>query len=89
MNYHTRKFLNPKKGVAAIECYADMSSKWCDISVKIADCNKVVSLEFDFSDMKEYKEKRAKLLLLINELQQLRLVIDNTVANPEFKKGMK
>ena len=89
MIYQSRKFLNSKKGVAVIECSADMSSKWCDINVKIADCNRVVTLDFDFSDMKGYKEKRAKLLLIIDELNKLRMAIDNTVADPAFKKGMK
>ena len=89
MIYQSRKFLNSKKGIAAIECTADMSSKWCDINVKIADCNKVVTLDFDFSDMKGYKEKRKKLLILITELNKLRVMIDNTVATPEFRKGMK
>ena len=89
MNYHSRKFLNTKQGIAAIECSADMSSKWCDINVKIADCNRAVSLDFDFSDMKGYKEKRKKLIILITELNKLRVMIDDTVATPEFRKGMK
>jgi hypothetical protein len=89
MNYHSRKFLNSKQGIAAIECSAEMSTTWSNVHVKIADCNKSVSLDFDFSGMKAYKEKRAKLLLIINELQELRMAIDNKMQDPEFRKGMK
>jgi len=39
--------------------------------------------------MKGYKEKRNKLLLIIDELNKLRMAIDNAVADPAFKKGMK
>ena len=89
MNYHSRKFLNSKKGIAAIECSADMESKWCNIGVKISDCNKTVNLDFDFNTVKDFKEKRTKLLLIIDELQELRRIIDNKMAEPEFKKGMR
>jgi hypothetical protein len=89
MNYYSRKFLNSKKGIAAIECSADMESKWCNIGVKISDCNKTVNLDFDFNTVKDFKEKRAKLLLVISELQELRRMIDNKMAEPEFKKGMR
>ena len=89
MNYHSRKFLNTKQGIAAIECSAEMSSMWSNVNVKIADCNRAVSLDFDFNGMKAYKEKRAKLLLIINELNALCMAIDNKMADPEFRKGMK
>lgn len=89
MNYYSRKFLNSKKGIAAIECSADMESKWCNIGVKISDCNKTVNLDFDFNTVKDFKEKRTKLLLIIDELQELRRIIDNKMAEPEFKKGMR
>jgi len=89
MIYHSRKFLNSKKGIAAIQCHADMASKWCDVGVKITDCNRMVTLDFDFHGIKEFKEKRAKLLLIISELQELRMAIDNKMSDPEFRKGMK
>lgn len=89
MTYHSRKFLNSKKGVAAIECRADMASKWCDVTVQISDCHKTVNLEFDFSDAKGHKEKRAKLSLIINELHALLEHIDIKMSDPEFRKGMK
>lgn len=89
MNYHSRKFLNSKKGIAAIECSAEMESKWCNVGVKITDCNRTVNLDFDFNSIKDFKEKRNKLLLIISELQELRMAIDNKMEDPAFKKGMK
>lgn len=89
MTYYSRKFLNSKKGVAAIQCHADMASKWCDVTVQISDCHKTVNLEFDFSDAKGHKEKRAKLSLIINELHALLEHIDIKMSDPEFRKGMK
>ena len=89
MTYYSRKFLNSKNGVAAIQCHADMASKWCDVTVQISDCNKTVNLEFDFSDAKGHKEKRAKLSLIINELHALLEHIDIKMSDPEFRKGMK
>ena len=89
MIYHSRKFLNSKKGIAAIECSAEMESKWCNVGVKITDCNRMVNLDFDFNTIKDFKEKRAKLLILISELQELRMAIDNKMADPMFRKVMK
>lgn len=89
MNYYSRKFLNAKEGVAAIECAANLSSTWCDVNARISDCNKTVSLEFDFNTVKKYKEKRAKLLLIITELNALLTAMDTKMADPEFKKDMK
>ena len=48
MTYHSRKFLNSKTGIAAIECHADMASKGCFVTVGISDCNRTVNLDFDF-----------------------------------------
>ncbi len=89
MKYYSRKFLNSKQGMAAIECSAEMSTNWSDVNVKITDCNRAVSLDFDFSSVKAYKEKRAKLALIISELNELCIKIDNKMADPEFRKGMK
>lgn len=89
MNYQSRKFLNPKTGVAAIECSAEMAHKWCDVNVKITDCNRSVDLQFDFNDVKGYKEKRAKLILIINELSALLSLIDDKMADPKFRKSLK
>ena len=89
MNYHSRKFLNSKKGIAAIECSADMESKWCNVGVKITDCNRMVTLDFDFNTIKDFKEKRTKILLIIAELNALLQAVDKRVADPAFKKGMR
>lgn len=90
MKYQSRKFLNPKTGIAAIECSAEMmSSTWCDVNVKITDCNRAVNLQFDFNDVKGFKEKRAKLTLIINELSALLKLLDDKMADPEFRKSLK
>lgn len=89
MNYHSRKFLNSKKGIAAIECFAEMESKWCNAGIKITDCNRMVNLDLDFNNIKDFKEKRNKLLLIISELQELRMAMDNRMADPAFKKVLK
>ena len=89
MNYHSRKFLNSKKGIAAIECSAEMESKWCNVGVKITDCNRTVNLDFDFNSIKDFKEKRTKILLIIAELNALLQAVDKRVADPAFKKGMR
>jgi hypothetical protein len=89
MKYQSRKFLNPKTGVAAIECSAELTHKWFDINVKITDCSRAVNLQFEFSDIKGYKERRAKLILIINELSALLASIDDKMADPAFRKSLK
>jgi len=71
VKYHSRKFLNKKKGVAAIECDADFSDYSCYASATISDCNRQVSLDFTSYDAKEFDVKLRKLGLVINELFEL------------------
>jgi hypothetical protein len=89
MNYYSRKFLNPKKGVALIECSAEMQHGWSNVCVKITDCNRTISLDIDFDSFKTYKEKRTKLTLMISEIQSLLTYVDDKVKDPEFRKAMK
>lgn len=89
MNYYSRKFLNAKKGAAIIECSAEMSTNWCNVSVKITDCNRAVSLDLDFNSIKTYKEKRNKLELLVTELNELLVAVDNKMEDNEFRKALK
>ena len=89
MNYHSRKFLNRNKGIAAIECFAEMESKWCSAGIIITDCNRMVNLDLDFNNIKDFKEKREKLLLIIYELNKLLSAIDDRMADPAFKKVLK
>ena len=71
IKYHSRKFLNKKTGMAAIECDADFSDYACYASAVISDCNRQVSLDFTSYNAKEFDVKLTKLGLVINELFQL------------------
>ena len=89
MKYNSRKFLNKQTGLAAIQSSADIQSSWADITVNISDCNRQVSLDFCFRSVKGYKDQRAKLQLLINELVLLREVVDAKMTDAEFRYSMK
>ena len=71
VNKVTRKFLNKKEGLAAIECGIDVSNYCVNAGVSITDCNRKVSLDFCIYDAKEYDAKLAKLELVINELAEM------------------
>ena len=76
VNKVTRKFLNKKEGLAAIECGIDVSNYCVNAGVSITDCNRKVSLDFCIYDAKEYDAKLAKLELVINELAELYTTMD-------------
>ena len=69
--HHSRKFLNPKKGVALIETAGRAGVEYVDASVTIGDCHRRIDLDFSFANKKQRKERLAKLELLIGELQDL------------------
>jgi len=71
VKYHSRKFLNKKQGVAAIECDAELADYSCYASVTISDCSRRISLDFTSYDAKEFDDKHAKLVSIINELFEL------------------
>jgi len=79
--YHSRKFLNKKAGMAAIEIHADYSAWNFDCSVAISDCNRRVDLDFSMWGPKNVKEKLDKLDLLISELLQLRGYLDKATVD--------
>jgi len=89
MKYNSRKFLNKQTGLAAIQLSADVQSSWADITVNISDCNRQVSLDFCFRSVKGYKDQRAKLQLLINELVLLRDAVDVVMSDADFRHSMK
>lgn len=82
MNYHSRKFLNEKQGIAAIETifksYSDVDGKYIECSVKISDCNRHITLDLYGNSKKSIAERKKKLNLLIDELTKLRAVYENT-----------
>jgi hypothetical protein len=71
IKYHSRKFLNKKAGLAAIECDADFSDYSCYASATISDCNRQITLDFTSYNAKEIAIKITKLGLVINELFEL------------------
>lgn len=66
--HNSRKFLNSKHGLAAIETSCDVSGWSMDTSVTISDCNRNITLDFSVYREKDYAEKAKKLALIINEL---------------------
>ena len=73
-DYYRRVFLNPKKGVALIECSINTWGETLSGSVKITDCNRTVSLEFEnlTTDKNNKKKLETKLNTLITELQNFK-----------------
>jgi hypothetical protein len=70
--YHSRKFLNKKHGMAAVEIDARYTAWNFDCSVTLTDCNRRIDLDFAMWEAKAVKEKLTKLDLLISELTSLR-----------------
>lgn len=71
ITYHSRKFLNKKTGMAAIECDVSINEHSIYASSVISDCNRQVSLDFTAYNLKEFDIKLTKLGLLINELFEM------------------
>jgi len=71
ITYHSRKFLNKKTGMAAIECDVTINEHSIYASSVISDCNRQVSLDFTAYNLKEFNVKLTKLGLLINELFEM------------------
>ena len=82
--HHSRKFLNPKKGIALIETTGRMGVDWVDASATICDCNRRIDLDFSFNNKKQRKERIAKLELLIAELGGL---LEFMIENDDVPKS--
>ena len=69
----SRGFLNPDRGMAAFEASVDIwHPTLSDISFKISDCNRQVSLDFSY-DGQEAKDKiLIKVQTLVDELNKLK-----------------
>ena len=80
--YYSRKWLN-KQGTAFIECSYDDSigGIWKDACVKFGDCNRVVSLDFGMGSKKEKTAKLQKISLMIDELIELKKVLEKVEMN--------
>jgi len=66
--YRSRKFLNSKHGLAAIEAHCYVNDWSMEADVTLSDCNRSINLEFSVWKEKDYAEKFKKLSLIINEL---------------------
>jgi len=87
--YNSRKFLNSKHGLAAIEVSCDICDWSMDTNVTISDCNRNVTLDFGIWKEKDYVEKAKKLSLIISELIALQEFMDaNVDAYIEARKQL-
>lgn len=89
ITYHSRKFLNKKTGMAAIECDVTINEHSIYASSVISDCNRQVSLDFTAYNIKDFNAKLTKLGLLINELFEMEqfLLEHKFEWTEELKKG--
>jgi hypothetical protein len=81
--YYSRKWLN-KQGTGFIECAFDdsMGGTYKESSVKFGDCNRMVSLDLSMGSNKEKAIKLQKISLMIDELIELKKVMEKV----EMKK---
>lgn len=80
--YHSRKFLNKKEGIAAIESTV---ASWdlgdgIDGNITISDCNRNVSLDFSVYDVDDLPTKYMKLGLLLEEVKNMHDYYTNNYA---------
>lgn len=80
--YHSRKFLNKKEGIAAIESTV---ASWdlgdgIDGNITISDCNRNVSLDFSVYDVDDLPTKYMKLGLLLEEVKKMHDYYTNNYA---------
>jgi hypothetical protein len=88
-NYNSRKFLNPKQGMAAIECSVEAGPYLRDAvdgHVTISDCNRQVQLDFSMYKKEDAKAKLAKINVLIEELSKFKEQLELATAEAGFKR---
>lgn len=94
--YRTRKFINRRFGLAAIQINAHFNEytdkdkngdpytyQYLSAAVTLSDCSQSIRLEFDASDEKQRKERIEKLDTIIGELQKLREVVAIEITDEE------
>jgi hypothetical protein len=89
VDYTSRKFLNPKQGMAAIECSVStstFSSSNIGATITISDCSRQAQLEFDVYSKADAKAKLAKLNLIVEELRKFKEQLETAIAQAEFKR---
>jgi hypothetical protein len=89
VNYNSRKFLNPKQGMAAIECNVEAGSYLRDAvdgHVTISDCNRQVQLDFSMYKKEDAKAKLAKINVIIEELSKFKEQLEHAITEAGFKR---
>lgn len=86
--FSKRAFLNPASThlTSYIQAYVQTSDKWGDNTVLIADCKRVVELEFLLGTKRHRRISLAKIDLLIDVLTQFRAALAKEIRSIEDGK---
>ncbi|HET6973774.1 MAG TPA: hypothetical protein VFH96_07085 [Pyrinomonadaceae bacterium] len=89
--FSKRAFLNPASThlTSYIQAYVQRGDKWGDNTVLIADCKRVVQLEFFLGTKRHRRISLAKIDLLIEILTQFRAALVKEIQSIESQKGTK
>ena len=89
--FSKRAFLNPASThlTSYIQAYVQRGDKWGDNTVLIADCKRVVQLEFFLGTKRHRRISLAKIDLLIEILTQFRAALAKEIQSIESQKGTK
>jgi len=89
--FSKRAFLNPASThlTSYIQAYVQRGDKWGDNTVLIADCKRVVQLEFFLGTKRHRRISLAKIDLLIEILTQFRAALAKEIQSIEPQKGTK
>lgn len=87
--YHRRGFLNKNTGVALFESSVDKDSNTSfgfDANFTLSDCSRNINLDFYVWEQKDFREKIAKVDLLISELFKFKEAMIKCASIPIVKK---
>ena len=86
--FSKRAFLNPASThlTSYIQAYVQSGDKWGDNTVLIADCKRVVQLEFSLGTKRHRRLSLAKIDLLIDILTQFRAALAEEIRSIEAGK---
>ena len=89
--FSKRAFLNPASThlTSYIQAYVQTGDKWGDNTVLIADCKRVVQLEFFLGSKRHRRISLAKIDLLIDVLTQFRAALAKEIQSIEATKRHK
>ena len=87
--FSKRAFLNPASThlTSYIQAYVQTDDKWGDNTVLIADCKRVVQLEFFLGSKRHRRISLAKIDLLIKVLTQFRTALAQEIKSIEGEKS--